>query len=86
MWSAIRIDSEVSNIHQKLDKTILQLPSSKHEKDSPSVATNTREASWILISAFCSLPNHAIWQWIHKRPHSWETRKFAWGWGKQKSQ
>lgn len=40
----MRIDSEVSNIHQKLDKTILQLPSSKHEKDSPSVATNTREA------------------------------------------
>ncbi|CAN4116875.1 unnamed protein product [Withania somnifera] len=36
----VRIDSEVSNIHQKLDKMILQLPSSKHEKDSSSVATN----------------------------------------------
>ncbi|KAH0640985.1 hypothetical protein KY285_037571 [Solanum tuberosum] len=36
----MRIDSEVSNIHQKLDKVILQLPSSKHEKDSSSVATN----------------------------------------------
>ncbi|KAL3327905.1 hypothetical protein AABB24_035528 [Solanum stoloniferum] len=41
----MRIDSEVSNIHQKLDKVILQLPSSKHEKDSSSVATNaTSEA------------------------------------------
>ncbi|XP_019258500.1 PREDICTED: uncharacterized protein LOC109236739 isoform X2 [Nicotiana attenuata] len=36
----VRIDSEVSNIHQKLDKMILQLPSSKDDKDSSSVATN----------------------------------------------
>ncbi|KAJ8532899.1 hypothetical protein K7X08_015788 [Anisodus acutangulus] len=37
----VRIDSEVSNIHQKLDKMILQLPSSKHEKESSSAATNS---------------------------------------------
>ncbi|TMW94314.1 hypothetical protein EJD97_010446 [Solanum chilense] len=36
----MRIDSEVSNIHQKLDKVILQLPSSKHEKEPSSVATS----------------------------------------------
>ncbi|KAM3325330.1 myosin-11 isoform X1 [Capsicum chacoense] len=41
----VRIDSEVSNIHQKLDKMVLQLPSSKPEKDSSSAATNaTSEA------------------------------------------
>ncbi|XP_009599074.1 uncharacterized protein LOC107825489 isoform X2 [Nicotiana tabacum] len=41
----VRIDSEVSNIHQTLDKMILQLPSSKDDKDSSSVATNaTSEA------------------------------------------
>ncbi|XP_009776904.1 MAR-binding filament-like protein 1 isoform X4 [Nicotiana sylvestris] len=41
----VRIDSEVSNIHQKLDKMILQLPSSKDDKDSSSVSTNaTSEA------------------------------------------
>ncbi|XP_060201812.1 uncharacterized protein LOC132630239 [Lycium barbarum] len=36
----VRIDSEVSNIHQKLDKMILQLPSSKYENESSRVATN----------------------------------------------
>ncbi|XP_059306541.1 uncharacterized protein LOC132057984 [Lycium ferocissimum] len=53
----VRIDSEVSNIHQKLDKMILQLPSSKYENESSKVATNaTSEASWISIPSFCSLP------------------------------
>ncbi|KAF3617766.1 putative fatty acyl-CoA reductase 2-like [Capsicum annuum] len=49
----VRIDSEVSNIHQKLDKMVLQLPSSKPEKDSSSAATNaTSEASQIRFLVF----------------------------------